>query len=151
MPEIEIISPALAALLDIMTSANVPEAKCIEAARAIIEYEAPPGVFDLTHAFLMGVAQNDAQDVGLKLEALKLIRKVEARRVMPGAGNPADVVVSKALARRVAVAKQRLALIKDRKWPPDDSRWAEEIGTLPSAKEGAQRNDGEAGECEAGL
>ncbi len=44
MAEGEILSPALAALLQIMTSTEVAEAKCVEAAKAIIEYEAPQGL-----------------------------------------------------------------------------------------------------------
>ncbi|ANT53522.1 hypothetical protein [Mesorhizobium amorphae] len=84
------ISPALRKLLDIMTSPEVPVARSIAAARAIIEYEAPPEVFDLTYRFLMGVAEDPNSDVGLQLKALELIRKVEARRVSPGTTKGAD-------------------------------------------------------------
>jgi hypothetical protein len=94
-----------------MTSTNVAESKCVEAARAIIEYEAPPGVFDLTHRYLMGLVEDAEQDVGLKLEALKLIRRVEARRVVPGA--VADAEKTAQLAKRVEAARKRVARFRD--------------------------------------
>lgn len=118
MAESEILSPALVALLQIMTSADVAEARCVEAAKAIIEYEAPQGVYDLTHRYLLGVAEDEGQDVGLKLEALKLLRKVEARRVVPGVAVAADAAISRETARRLGSAKCRLSLIAAGKWPP---------------------------------
>ncbi|ESX48815.1 hypothetical protein NLY43_24125 [Mesorhizobium sp. C416B] len=90
MTESETLSPALQKLLGIMTSPDVPVDRSIEAAKAIIEYEAPPEVFELTYQFLMGVANDPKADVGLQLEALKLIRKVEARRVSPGTTKGVD-------------------------------------------------------------
>lgn len=129
MAETEIVSPTLATLLDIMTSDEVPEVRCIEAAKAIIEYEAPAGVFDLTYQFLLGVAQDARQDVGLKLEALKLIRKVEARRVVPGTAKAADARASAEAAQRLARANHRLALMKEGKWPAPDG-WAEGLSPV---------------------
>lgn len=129
MAEGQIISKALGALLDIMTSDKIKEAQCIEAARAIIEYEAPPEVFDLTYDYLMGVAQGEEQDTGLKLEALKLIRKVEAKRVLPGTARAVDTVAAQALGRKVATAKRRLGLVRDGRWPPADS-WADDLGEV---------------------
>ncbi|MBA5804444.1 hypothetical protein [Rhizobium changzhiense] len=127
MAEGQIISRALGALLDIMTSSEVKEAQCIEAARAIIEYEAPSEVFDLTYDYLMGVAQGEEQDTGLKLEALKLIRKVEAKRVVPGTAKAVDTVAAQALGRKVAMAKRRLGLVRDGRWPPAEQGWGEDL------------------------
>lgn len=122
MSDAEILSPAVAALLDIMTSTEVAEGRCIEAARAIIEYEAPPGVFDLTHRYLMGMAQDAEQDVGLRLEALKLLRKVEARRVVP---SPApSIAMAKATTQAMVNARKRMALNAKGQWPTQ-SVWAE--------------------------
>ncbi|MGR9394910.1 hypothetical protein ACU8OL_18210 [Rhizobium leguminosarum] len=129
MAEAEIISPALAALLDIMTSHEVKESQCIEAARAIIEYEAPPEVFEITHAYLMGLAQDDGQAVGLKLEALKLLRKVEAKRVVPGTARAVDAAGALALGRQMAKAKRRVELVRDGRWPAPEG-WAEELGEV---------------------
>ncbi|TPN28355.1 hypothetical protein FKO01_21790 [Mesorhizobium sp. B2-3-3] len=82
------ISPALQKLLEIMCSPDVPVARSLLAAKAIIEYEAPEEVKDLTYRFLMGVAEGS--DVGLQLKALELLRKVEAKRVSPGTTRGAD-------------------------------------------------------------
>jgi hypothetical protein len=123
------ISKALGALLDIMTSDEVKESQCIEAARAIIEYEAPPEVFDLTYAYLLGVAQGEGQDVGLKLEALKLIRKVEAKRVVPGTTKAVDSAAAIELGRGVAAARRRVELVRAGEWPPK-AGWADDLGEV---------------------
>lgn len=107
------ISPALRKLLDIMTSPDVPIPRSIDAAKAIIEYEAPPEVFDLTYQFLMGVAHDPKQDVGLQLKALELLRKVEARRVSPGTTKGADPMEGLGLrleAARLRVEAKRRAM-----------------------------------------
>lgn len=62
------------------------------------------------------MAEDEGQDVGLKLEALKLLRKVEARRVVPGVTGLAPET-SKETARRLGSAKRRLELIAEDKWP----------------------------------
>lgn len=126
MTSAEIISPTLAALLDIMTSADLPEIRCIEAAKAIIEYEAPSGVFDLTQQFLLGIAQNPNSDVGLKLEALKLTRKVEARRVVPGTAKAVTAKDEAYLSKRLAAARLRLRFVREGKWP-GATDWTEGI------------------------
>ncbi|TCU29929.1 hypothetical protein [Rhizobium laguerreae] len=129
MAEGQIISKALGALLDIMTSDKVKEAQCIEAARAIIEYEAPPEVFDLTYKYLIGVAQDEAQDVALKLKALELIRKAEAKRITPGTAKAVDTSAAMALGRAVAMAKRRVELVRGERWPAQDG-WTENLGEV---------------------
>ncbi|WP_206051218.1 hypothetical protein [Neorhizobium sp. T7_12] len=129
MAEPTIISPALGALLDIMTSHEVEEARCLDAARAIIEYEAPAEVFALTHAYLMGVARDADQPVALKLKALELIRKVEAKRVVPGTSRAVDTAKSLALGRRMAIAKRRVELLRSDRWPPQED-WTDDLGNF---------------------
>ncbi|MER9236605.1 hypothetical protein NKI56_32095 [Mesorhizobium sp. M0622] len=107
------ISPALRKLLDIMTSPEVPVARSIDAARAVIEYETVPAIFELTYQFLMGVAEDPKQDVGLQLKALELLRKVEARRVSPGTTRGADPMEGVGLrleAARLRVEAKRKAM-----------------------------------------
>ncbi|TPM32948.1 hypothetical protein [Mesorhizobium sp. B2-3-5] len=99
------ISPALQRLLEIMTAHDVPVAQSLAAARAIIEYEAPPWVFDLSYRFLLGVAEDPKSDVGLQLKALELLRKVEAKRVSPGTTRGADPM--EGLGRRLEEARLR--------------------------------------------
>lgn len=129
MAEPAIISPVLGALLDIMTSHEVPEVRCIEAARAIIEYEAPAEVFDLTHRYLMGIATEEGQDVVLKLKALELIRRVEAKRVVPGTAKAVDSAKAMALGRRLAVAKRRVELVRAGTWSPEPG-WDNHLGEI---------------------
>ncbi|MBN9454004.1 MAG: hypothetical protein J0I42_18865 [Bosea sp.] len=107
----EEVSPAIGALLDLMTNPSLTIGQRIEAARAIIEFEAPPAVFELARSFLMGVAEN--ADFDLKIRALQLVRKVEARRVVPGEGQAKHDV---ALAERMAAARERLAARAEGRW-----------------------------------
>ncbi len=125
----EIISPALGALLDIMVSPDIAEARCLEAAKAIIEYECPPDVFAIVQSYLMGVAQGEGQPVELRLRALELIRKVEARRVTPGTTKAVDTTAAMALGREVATAKRRVELVRAREWPPKEG-WADDLGEV---------------------
>src|SRR5688500_16175125 len=94
------ISPALSALLDLMTDDDLHVSQQLEAAKSIIEHEASPEVFDLTYQFLLGVAEGDS-DVAWKLKALTLVRRVEAKRVVPGTTQGLDTVSAQALGRRV--------------------------------------------------
>jgi hypothetical protein len=118
------ISPALRALLDLMTDPDIWISRRLEAAKAIIEHEASTEVFDLTYRFLMGVAE-DREEVELQLKALTLIRKVEARRVVPGTTNPANSANGQRVARRLGLAKRRMELVKEGKWP--QSGWPEGV------------------------
>ncbi|MBX5046974.1 hypothetical protein [Rhizobium lentis] len=77
----------------------------------------------------MSVAQGEGQDVGLKLEALKLIRKVEAKRVVPGTAKAIDTAQAMALGKRVATAKRRLELVRKKEWPAQKG-WANNLGEV---------------------
>ncbi len=125
----EVISPTLGALLDIMVSPDIAEARCLEAAKAIIEYECPQEVFAIVHSYLMGVAQGARQPVELKLKALELIRKVEARRITPGTTKAVDTAAAMALGRAVATAKRRVELVRAREWPAKEG-WADDLGEV---------------------
>jgi hypothetical protein len=110
------IGPALSALLDIMTDPELHISQQLDAARAIIEHEAPSEVFDLTYQFLLGIAEGD-DAVGWKLKALALIRRVEAKRVVPGTTRATDSAAAIALGLRVAKARRRVALVGAGEWP----------------------------------
>ncbi len=126
---LEIISPAIGALLDIMVSPDIPEVRCLEAAKAIIEYECPPEVFAIVQTYLMGVAEGEGQPVELRLKALELIRKVEARRVTPGTTKSVDTAATMALGRAAATARRRVELVRAGEWPPKKG-WAEDLGEV---------------------
>ncbi|TPL00678.1 hypothetical protein FJ938_22050 [Mesorhizobium sp. B2-4-14] len=99
------LSASLRRLLDIMTSPEVPVPQSVAAARAIVEYEAPPEVFELCCRFLIGVAEDPKSDVGLQLKSLELLRKVEAKRVSPGTIRGADPM--EGVGRRLEEARLR--------------------------------------------
>lgn len=114
----EVISPALAVLLEIMTSTSVEEVRCVEAAKAIVEYEAPPSVYEMASKYLLWVAQDDKQDTRLRLEALTIMRKIEARRIVPGTTQGQEAEVATALSAKIAAARERVALRAKGEAPP---------------------------------
>lgn len=110
----EILSPAVHVLLGIMVSKEFPEGKCLEAAKAVIEYEVSPGVYTLVAKYLLDLAENPRHDVALRLEALKTLRKVEARRVVPGEGFKDDP----GLAEQMRAGRERVAARAAGQQPP---------------------------------
>jgi hypothetical protein len=119
------VSPALIHLLDLMTDPELHISQQLDAARAIIEHEAPSEVFDLTYQFLLGIAEGD-DAAEWKLKALALIRKVEAKRVVPGTTQGLDTVAAQALGRRVAKARRRVALFRAGEWPAPEG-WDSDV------------------------
>ncbi len=117
----EPISRALQALLDLMVNSELADGQRLEAAKAIIEYEAPQAVFDLTHEFLLMIAEGE--NVELTLRALQLVRKVEARRVAPPPAQSA--IANKETAERLGRARLRLDLIGKGEWPTSEAGWTE--------------------------
>ena len=77
---------ALVVLLGILADPNTWIGKRMEAAGALLSYEAPPEVVDTAKQFLLGVAEDERPEfVALRLKALKLLRQAEARRIRPRA------------------------------------------------------------------
>ena len=131
MSDQEILTPAVSILLEIMVSTDVAEARCVEAAKAVIEYEVSPGVYALVAKYLLGVAENPHHDATLRLEALKTLRKVEARRVVPGEGFKDDP----GLAEQMRAGRERVAARAAGQQPPLRLVSTEEVaGTGIAAK-----------------
>jgi hypothetical protein len=77
-------SRAIAALVHIMRDREAPRSARIEAGEHLLDYECPPQVIDEAKAVLMSIVEDSETFVNAKLDALKLLRRVEARRVSPG-------------------------------------------------------------------
>jgi hypothetical protein len=117
-------SRAVAALLQIMRDTEQGVRRRIQACEHLLDYECPPEVIDEAKAALMSIVEDGETHVDTKLDSLKLLRRVEARRVSPGrATREQDVEISRAL----EVLRRRKALIKAGVSPPFPDGYADDL------------------------
>jgi hypothetical protein len=74
---------AINALREIMADETAPPRRRIEAAEGLLDYEAPSEVVEEAKAFLTTVFEDSEMAVEIRLDAVTLMRKVEARKVVP--------------------------------------------------------------------
>jgi hypothetical protein len=91
------------ALFEILIDKNETTANRIEAAKQILEYEAPNKAVDEAKAYLTTVFNDRKLGASLRLEAIKLVRKSEARKITKPSVQPGED-----LARRLEAANKRI-------------------------------------------
>jgi hypothetical protein len=74
---------AIDTLLEIMQDAEVPTRRRIEAAEALLGFEAPTDAVSRAREYLMSVFEDREEEIGNRMDALKLSRKFEAKRIAP--------------------------------------------------------------------
>jgi hypothetical protein len=74
---------AIDTLLQIMRDAEVSTRRRIEAAEALMGFEAPPDAVGQAREYLMSVFEDREEEIGNRMDALKLSRKFEAKRIAP--------------------------------------------------------------------
>jgi hypothetical protein len=74
---------AIDALMQIMQDAEVPTRRRIEAAEALLGFEAPPEAVVQAREYLVAVFEDREQEIADRMDALKLARKFEAAKVAP--------------------------------------------------------------------
>ena len=106
---------AISALIKIMTDSEAPLRCRIEATEGLLAYEAPDEAVALAKEFLASVFESD-EHVTVRLDALKLMRKAEARRIS-APPVPADDYRQRKMQRRIAVGRRRAKLMTEGLWP----------------------------------
>src|SRR5262249_46810083 len=120
---------AIAALHDIMLSEDETKLRRrIVAAEQLLDYEAPEEIVADTKAFLLFVAESKEMDDDYRLDALKLLRKAEARKVVPPKATVRNNAASLETRREIEIAERRMALWKAGAWPPPKGWCADLIG-----------------------
>jgi hypothetical protein len=100
-------SRAVAALVGIMRGHETSPHRRIEACEHLLDYECPLHIIEEAKAALMSVVEDGEVLIDTKLDALKLLRRVEARKVSPGrAVRGSDIETS----RDVEILRRRRAL-----------------------------------------
>jgi hypothetical protein len=74
---------AITTLIEIMSNEEISARRRIEACDSLLGYESPPEINEQAKEFLTKVFEDSEVEVGDRLEALKLMRKVEAAKVSP--------------------------------------------------------------------
>jgi len=135
-------SRAIAALVEIMRDTEQAPRRRIEACEHLLDYECPPRVIEEAKAALMAIVENSEVLVEIKLDALKLLRRVEARKVSPGRG-VREVNIE--IARALEIARRRRALLKAGIFPYpdgyDDDLYSPDYVPIPTDDNGAEPVD----------
>jgi hypothetical protein len=100
----------------------------IEAAKALLSYEAPEEVVEQIKEFLAAVFE-DCEQVAVddRLEASRLMRKAEARKITKQTVRTVAPDKDREMRREVEIATRRLKLVEAGLWeiaPPD---WADDL------------------------
>ena len=122
----EDLTKAIAALLEIMADAEAPLRRRIEAASGLLDYEAPAEAVEIAKAFLTAVFEDADQHVDFRLDALKLMRKAEARKITQPTTTAADAQANREAWRKLEVARRRAAMAGAGMWPPAKG-WADDL------------------------
>jgi hypothetical protein len=118
---------AIAALLEIMSDADAPLRRRIEATEGLLAYEAPQEAVDQAKAFLTSVFEDAEQRVDDRLDALKLMRKAEARKITAPTVTAEDARANRELWRDIEMGVRRVAMIKAGVWEHAPKDWAADL------------------------
>jgi hypothetical protein len=109
-------SRAIIALVDIMREPEHGRRRRIEACEHLLDYECPVEVIDEAKAVLLSIVEDSETFVDVKLQALKLLRRVEAKKVSPGRTAVREFDIERA--RDQEIDRRRWALMKAGINPP---------------------------------
>src|SRR6516164_5178316 len=70
-------------LLEIMADTEMSTRRRIEAAEALLGFEAPTDAVSRARDYLMSVFEDREEEIGNRMDALKLSRKCEAKKIAP--------------------------------------------------------------------
>ena len=120
------MSASLAVLRDIFLDPDVSQRDRMEAAEAVLTYESPPELVQQAKDFLAQLFDAPENPVGLRLEALKIMRKAEAKKVTQPTVTGEQAREGRELGRRVLIAQRRVKLWQAGLWPPPEG-WADDL------------------------
>jgi hypothetical protein len=121
------MTPAVIALLEIMSDADAPLRRRIEATEGLLAYEAPQEAVDQAKAFLTSVFEDPEQRVEDKLDALRLVRKVEARKIPAPTVTTENARANRELWRQLEIGMRRGAMMKAGVWGDHPKDWADDL------------------------
>jgi hypothetical protein len=99
----------------------------IEAVELLLAYEAPPEAVDQTKAFLTCVFEDAEQRVDDRLDALRLMRKTEARKIIAPTVMTEDARKNRELWRQLEIGARREKMFKAGLWKDHPKDWAADL------------------------
>jgi hypothetical protein len=102
------------------------ETRRIAATEGLLGYEALSGAVEAAKVFLASVFEDREQHVDDRLDALKLMRKAEARKITQPTVRSAEADRNRELSREMEIACRREKLWKAGLWPPAPD-WADNL------------------------
>ena len=118
---------AIVAVLQIMSDPDAPLRRRIEAVELLLAYEAPQEAVDQAKVFLTSVFEDAEQRVDDRLDALKLMRKAEARKITAPTVTAEDARANRELWRDIEMGLRRAALFKAGLWENAPKNWADDL------------------------
>jgi hypothetical protein len=118
---------AIVALLEIMSDTDAPLRRRIEATEGLLAYEAPQEAVDQAKVFLTSVFEDAEQRVDDRLDALKLMRKAEARKITAPTVTAEDARKNRELWRQLEIGFRRVAMMKAGVWENAPKDWAADL------------------------
>jgi hypothetical protein len=118
---------AIAALLEIISDADAPLRRRVEATELLLAYEAPQEAVDQAKAFLTSVFEDAVQYVDDRLDALRLMRKAEAPKITAPTVTAEDARANRELWRKLEIGHRRAELFKAGLWGDHPRNWADDL------------------------
>jgi hypothetical protein len=98
----------------------------MQAAEQILLFEAPADATELAKAFLTEVFEDSEAHINTRMEALKFMRKAEARRAQPGAQGSTSEAERRAAWRKELMWQRQSSLVKAGLFPLPPG-WADDL------------------------
>jgi hypothetical protein len=112
------ITPAVGHLLSIVANKHSTIREKLAACETLLSYEAPEPVTERAKQFLARVMESPQKyRTNYRLEAGKLLRKAEAKKVVQRSVGAAETREWREIGRRITVARRRLKLMDAGLWP----------------------------------
>jgi hypothetical protein len=123
-------SRTIDALLTIMDDSDLRSRRRIEAAEALLDFEAPTEAVAKAREYLVSVFENTDEELADRMTAIKASRKVEAAKVSPKVVhlNRQTSTDRKAAWKEYERSKLRDAIIRETGWVPTIPNWDESFG-----------------------
>ena len=117
---------AIMALVEIISDEEIWIGRRIEATEGLLAYEAPLEVVEAAKEFLTSIFEDSSIDLELRLGALKLMRRAEAKKVIQATATASDEHARREVWRRVMIANRRVRLVRAGLWPAPNG-WSDDL------------------------
>jgi len=125
------ITASITALLAIMGDEGESMRRRVDAAEALLTYETPEEITERAKAFLTTLLEDRNRiTTDYRLEASRLLRKAEARKIVQQSARSADADRWRETMRQLAIRRRRVRLVEAGLWPAPKG-WYDDLLLVP--------------------